>query len=71
MDATDQNLPLTGLSARAQAAVRAALAGRAVTRENLQSLTQRALFAVPGVGRQTLKEVIGWAAMMGLRLPRG
>jgi hypothetical protein len=42
-----------------------------VTSENLRSLTQRDLFAVSGVGWRTLKEVVGWAAMSGVRLPRG
>ncbi|MGO4512147.1 hypothetical protein AB4Z51_34615 [Bradyrhizobium sp. 2TAF36] len=71
MGARKDEVALTRLSARAQNAVRAALAGRPATSENLRSLTQRDLFAISGVGRRTLKEVVGWAAMSGVRLPRG
>lgn len=68
MGARKDEVALTGLSARAQNAVRAALAGRPATSENLRSLTQRDLFAISGVGRRTLKEVVGWARATSTRV---
>lgn len=71
MDLSQQEVPLTGLSSRAKAGLREALEGRAVTLQNLQSLTQRDLFMLAGVGRQTLKEIVNWAEGVGLQLRRG
>ncbi|MCP1742636.1 hypothetical protein ABIF65_004319 [Bradyrhizobium japonicum] len=71
MDASRQDVSIAGLSPRAQTALRRALAGRTVTRENVQALTQRDLFMLVGVGRRTLNEIVSWAAANGLRFPRG
>lgn len=70
MDTSRQDVPLTGLSARAQTAVQRALAGRPLTRGNLQLLSQRDILKLPGIGRQTLKEIVRWAAAAGVPLPR-
>ncbi|MEY9228702.1 hypothetical protein ABIF68_007913 [Bradyrhizobium japonicum] len=70
MDASRQDVSIAGLSPRAQTALRRALAGRTVTRENVQALTQRDLFMLVGVGRRTLN-IVSWAAANGLRFPRG
>lgn len=71
MDTSQQHVSLAGLSSRAQAVVHRALAGRAVTPNNLQSLTQRDLFMLVGVGPRTLKEIVSWAEAKSLRLARG
>lgn len=71
MDASQQDVSIAGLSPRAQAGLRRALACRAATQENVQSLTQRDLFKLVGVGRRTLNEIVSWAAANGLRFPRG
>ncbi len=70
MDASRQDVSIAGLSPRAQTALRRALAGRTVPRENVQALTQRDLFMLVGVGRRTLN-IVSWAAANGLRFPRG
>ncbi|MET4518844.1 hypothetical protein ABIB81_008198 [Bradyrhizobium sp. I1.7.5] len=69
MDASQQDVSIAGLSRRAQAALSRAFGPP--TRENVQSLTQRDLIMLVGVGRRTLNEIVSWAAASGLRFHTG
>jgi hypothetical protein len=61
---------IDGLSARARSAIERCLQGRELTAESLGALSQHEIRSAPNVGPLTLKEILAWAGMRGIALPR-